>query len=71
MVSPEYQRQGCGRLLVKWGTKKADELGVDVSAQDPLQKKCVFADLTRPRSKVPQKAEDFMRRKDSMDHSMW
>jgi predicted N-acetyltransferase YhbS len=33
MVDPGYQNMGVGRLLVKWGLARADELGVDVSDQ--------------------------------------
>lgn len=29
-VDPAYQRRGAGRLLVKWGTAIADELGYAV-----------------------------------------
>ena len=29
-VDPEYQRQGIGSLLLKWGVKKADELGANI-----------------------------------------
>lgn len=28
VVDPKYQRQGAGRMLVKWGTAEADRLGV-------------------------------------------
>ncbi|KAF2196466.1 hypothetical protein GQ43DRAFT_445087 [Delitschia confertaspora ATCC 74209] len=31
IVDPEYQRQGAGRMLVKWGTDVADRMGVEVS----------------------------------------
>ena len=30
MVDPAYQKMGAGRLLVRWGLAKADELGVEV-----------------------------------------
>lgn len=33
MVDPAYQNMGVGRLLVKWGLARADELSVDVSDQ--------------------------------------
>lgn len=29
-VDPEWQRRGAGRMLVKWGTAIADEMGVAV-----------------------------------------
>jgi GNAT superfamily N-acetyltransferase len=29
-VDPKHQRRGAGRMLVQWGTKKADELGFTV-----------------------------------------
>ena len=29
-VDPEWQRRGAGRMLVKWGTAIADEMGVEV-----------------------------------------
>lgn len=28
-IDPKYQRNGAGSKLVRWGTQKADELGVD------------------------------------------
>ncbi|KAL8923918.1 MAG: hypothetical protein Q9208_004355 [Pyrenodesmia sp. 3 TL-2023] len=28
-VHPEYRRRGAGSLMVEWGTKKADEMGVE------------------------------------------
>lgn len=31
IVDPKYQRQGAGRLLVKWGTAIADRMGVEAS----------------------------------------
>lgn len=30
-VDKAYQRRGAGLALVEWGTKKADELGIEVS----------------------------------------
>ncbi|KAL1609176.1 hypothetical protein SLS59_001540 [Nothophoma quercina] len=33
MVDPVYQKMGAGKLLLRWGLAKADELGVDVSTQ--------------------------------------
>ena len=30
-VDPEYQRSGAGTALMRWGTKIADERGVEVS----------------------------------------
>ncbi|KAJ4366099.1 hypothetical protein N0V83_007734 [Neocucurbitaria cava] len=33
MVDPDYQNQGAGRLLVRWGLAVADEMGVDASFQ--------------------------------------
>jgi GNAT superfamily N-acetyltransferase len=29
-TAPQYQGKGAGRLLVEWGTKRADEMGVPV-----------------------------------------
>ena len=30
-IEPDYQRQGAGRVLLKWGTDIAEELGVEPS----------------------------------------
>lgn len=29
-VHPDHRRRGAGHLLVEWGTKKADEMGVEM-----------------------------------------
>jgi ribosomal protein S18 acetylase RimI-like enzyme len=29
-TDPAFQRKGAGKLLVEWGTKKADELGLPI-----------------------------------------
>lgn len=29
-VDPNHQRRGAGRMLVKWGTAIADQMGIDV-----------------------------------------
>jgi GNAT superfamily N-acetyltransferase len=31
VVDPDHQRQGAGKMLVKWGTEIADRMGVEVS----------------------------------------
>lgn len=36
MVDPAYQQKGVGRLLLRWGLARADELGVDVSLQSQI-----------------------------------
>ena len=35
-VAPAHQRRGAGKLLVEWGTKKADELGVRCFVESSL-----------------------------------
>ncbi|KAI9647014.1 hypothetical protein NHQ30_005016 [Ciborinia camelliae] len=48
-VDPNYQRQGAGRLLVKWGTSLADELGFMPETKVRLSQAVVEAtDCGRP-----------------------
>lgn len=30
VVDPDYQRRGAGRMLARWGTEIADQMGVKV-----------------------------------------
>lgn len=52
---PDYQRRGCGSMLVQWGCKLADEnsVGAYVDASKdgaPLYEKCGFVDESEPGS---------------------
>lgn len=49
-VHPSHRRRGAGRLLVEWGTKKADELGVEAFVEStpdgrPLYESCGFVTM--------------------------
>lgn len=49
-VHPSYRRRGAGRLLVEWGSKKADELGVEAFVEStldgkPLYESCGFVTM--------------------------
>lgn len=49
-VDPEYQRRGVGGMLVRWGTGKADGLGIPCFLESSpfgygLYKKCGFVDV--------------------------
>ncbi|QIW95592.1 hypothetical protein AMS68_001110 [Peltaster fructicola] len=35
-IDPDYQRRGIGNELVKWGTAKADELGIDAVVESSV-----------------------------------
>ncbi|PQE19538.1 hypothetical protein CJF32_00007479 [Rutstroemia sp. NJR-2017a WRK4] len=59
-VDPKYQRRGAGRLLVKWGTSLADELGFTavVEATDcgrPLYESEGFQPVERWEMRLPEK----------------
>ncbi|CAG8953782.1 hypothetical protein HYFRA_00006673 [Hymenoscyphus fraxineus] len=62
-VDPEFQRRGAGRLLVRWGTALADELGCTavVEATDcgvGLYQSEGFEDRGRWETRLPEKWED-------------
>lgn len=42
-VDPGYGRRGVGSVMVKWGTDKADELGVDAVVESSPQGKGLYA----------------------------
>lgn len=49
-VHPDHRRRGVGSLLVEWGTKKADEMGVEAFIEatvnaEPLYKRHGFATM--------------------------
>ncbi|MCJ1261563.1 hypothetical protein MMC22_001428 [Lobaria immixta] len=49
-VHPDHRRRGVGSLLVEWGTKKADEMGVEMFVEstvqgEPLYKRHGFANM--------------------------
>ncbi|PQE19635.1 gnat family protein [Rutstroemia sp. NJR-2017a WRK4] len=59
-VDPKHQRRGAGRMLVQWGTKKADELGFTavVEASDygrDLYESEGFQEIERWESRLPEK----------------
>jgi ribosomal protein S18 acetylase RimI-like enzyme len=37
VVDPDFQRQGAGRMLVKWGTEIADSMKVEVRQRSPIK----------------------------------
>jgi GNAT superfamily N-acetyltransferase len=61
MVDPAYQRMGVGRLLVRWGLAKADELGVEVSYT--LFPDSISADIVRLSLKARSEVADYMRQR--------
>lgn len=42
-VEPSYRRRGVGNLLVQWGTKKADEMGLESSVEATVDGKPLYA----------------------------
>lgn len=61
-VDPAYQRQGAGRMLVRWGTQVADRMGVKVSRRSYFLS--IVLTRVRPLSNLPHKDTDSMNRKD-------
>jgi GNAT superfamily N-acetyltransferase len=52
IVHPDYRRHGVGRMLIEWGTRKADELGVEtivvsVPFAAPVYEKTGFGRIER------------------------
>jgi GNAT superfamily N-acetyltransferase len=42
-TAPQYQGKGAGRLLVEWGTRRADEMGVKVGDGLVVWSRCVVS----------------------------
>ena len=45
-VDPKHHFRGAGRMLVDWGTKKADEMNVEVSDMYLVSYQALFLTLT-------------------------
>ncbi|KAI7475334.1 hypothetical protein KC357_g4988 [Hortaea werneckii] len=41
-IDPKYQRKGIGNALVQWGTRKADELGVEAVVESSVFGKALY-----------------------------
>ena len=63
MVDPQWQRKGAGTLLTQWGTKMADNLGVDAIVEAtavavPLYRKNGFELHQDSTLQLPEKWKD-------------
>ncbi|MCJ1313867.1 hypothetical protein MMC25_007547 [Agyrium rufum] len=75
---PNHRRQGAADLLMKWGLKKADEIGVDILLEasemgKPLYEKYGFEVIARvdPNTSIPNPSKEWKRLEDLVAPSHW